>query len=427
MLYLLVYNMHSCHRQPYSGSGVIDQNLTSFPSRCLLTLLSTGLVSVFVAATKPNGYTTKEEAMVATYQENPSMKKEAEESGGQIAICLAVEFFGGSGAGFICGATNDARALAQGGNIATTIATNIAGWACGVVCGPPCAALCSFTVSFLMSSALMSWLYDNRGQIGGPVGDALNKIDDMKYGGDGCFPSDAVVHVAGRGAVQMIDLAYGDRVLARDHSSGQLVFREVFVFGHRLPNTVAPYINIKTAAGTLLQLTPHHYIPVCMDNCNSSSKVHIEAKYAADVSPGDVVLVTSADYSRVLPSRVTAAWESHSIGLYHPAVRGADIIVNRVVATTYAKWMLDSVTPSSLRKYLPAVYEVMYAPIYLVYKVLGPENTDWLAHEVGLIDAEHHYGHGSAYLPFVGVVSIAVLVPSWAVALLVARAVTARI
>jgi hypothetical protein len=42
----------------------------------------------------------------------------------------------------------------------------------------------------------------------------------------GCFPSHATVEVEDRGRVRMADLAYGDRVLARDHQ-GRLVFREV--------------------------------------------------------------------------------------------------------------------------------------------------------------------------------------------------------
>jgi hypothetical protein len=47
-----------------------------------------------------------------------------------------------------------------------------------------------------------------------------------KQQGGGCFPSHATVQVEDRGRVRMADLAYGDRVLARDHQ-GRLVFREV--------------------------------------------------------------------------------------------------------------------------------------------------------------------------------------------------------
>jgi hypothetical protein len=43
----------------------------------------------------------------------------------------------------------------------------------------------------------------------------------------GCFPAAASVAVEGRGMVHMAELDYGDRVLARDRATGQLVFREV--------------------------------------------------------------------------------------------------------------------------------------------------------------------------------------------------------
>jgi hypothetical protein len=47
-----------------------------------------------------------------------------------------------------------------------------------------------------------------------------------KNDGGGCFPSHATIEVEDRGRVRMAGLAYGDRVLARDHQ-GRLVFREV--------------------------------------------------------------------------------------------------------------------------------------------------------------------------------------------------------
>jgi hypothetical protein len=97
----------------------------------------------------------------------------------------------------------------------------------------------------------------------------------------GCFPSHATVQVEDRGRVRMADLAYGDRVLARDHQ-GRLVFREVgsyrwaakdhwtmttvvkllwrtpqvYLFGHRTADNIGTYFNIRTAAGPILQLTP---------------------------------------------------------------------------------------------------------------------------------------------------------------------------
>jgi hypothetical protein len=63
------------------------------------------------------------------------------------------------------------------------------------------------------------------------------------------------MQVLNRGTVHMDQLAYGDQVLSADRASGELVYREVFLFGHREQDLVQEYVNLKTAAGHTLQVS----------------------------------------------------------------------------------------------------------------------------------------------------------------------------
>jgi hypothetical protein len=151
-----------------------------------------------------------------------------------------------------------------------------------------------------------------------------------------CFPADATVEVASRGRVPMAQLNYGDRALARDRASGELVHREVYLFGHRDAGTVNPnYVSLKTAAGPTLQLSASHYIPVCASACDSAQPA-MEAKYASEVRVGDLVLVMAAGGQATQLSAVVEAWQSAAVGAFNPYVRGADLVVDGVVSSARA-------------------------------------------------------------------------------------------
>ena len=179
-----------------------------------------------------------------------------------------------------------------------------------------------------------------------------------------CFPSDATVEVQGRGAVRMADLAYGDKVLSVDRGSGARVFREVYLFGHRDGDTVQEYVSVRTAGGAVLQLSPRHYIPVCVHGCAAGEEgwapgsAVLQPKYGSELRVGDVVLVAAAggSASGLEPAAVVETWVSAAVGAFNPFVRGADLIVDGVVASPHSDWLLDGVTPAALRKHLPAVY-----------------------------------------------------------------------
>ena len=72
------------------------------------------------------------------------------------------------------------------------------------------------------------------------------------------------------------------------------------------------------------------------------------------------------------------------------------------MASPHSDWLLDPVTPAGLRKHLPAVYEAMLAPIYWLYRLVGPATAEWLAHGVGLAEAAEASSFGAGYAAVVG-------------------------
>ena len=241
-----------------------------------------------------------------------------------------------------------------------------------------------------------------------------------------CFPGQATVQVQGRGAVRMADLAYGDRVLSVDRRSGGRVFREVYLFGHRDEGVVQEYVSVRAAGGAVLQLTPKHYIPVCVSGCTAeglaSGAAAMQPKYASELRAGDVLLVAGGGASGLALAAVEETWTSAAVGAFNPFVRGADLIVDGVVASPHSDWLLDSVASAGMRKHLPAVYEAMLAPVHWLYLVIGPAWAEWLAHGVGLAEAGGAASGGSGYFVAVGgVAAVALAAPAAAALQLLAR------
>lgn len=246
-----------------------------------------------------------------------------------------------------------------------------------------------------------------------------------------CFPAAATVRVEGRGTVRMDSLQYGDKVLSIDTATGQFVYRTVFLFGHKLPTGSFAFVNMGTDSGATLQLTANHFVPIRTPATGFKFGNHdsVSYKLARDIRVGDVVMVlaqnstsafTSASPANgttggaaVMPAMVTEVWESHETGLFNPYVRGADIIVDGVVASPHAvPWGLHNMLPASLLPFIPAVMEVLFVPIYGLTQVLGPQLSDWVAHDgMHLVDAGAT--HMSVFFSVVAAVSGVVPLAAW--------------
>lgn len=194
---------------------------------------------------------------------------------------------------------------------------------------------------------------------------------------ESCFPGDAKVEVYNKGVVSMKDLAYGDLVQTVD-KRGSVQFQEVYFFGHRDPSAVSEYVNLQSAGGRVLQLSPTHFARVCASHCSADSLraglTVLRHVYAKDVSVGDLVGTVGAG-GVVSFSAVERVWRSLETGLYNPYVRGGDILVEGTVASVHSEWVLDSV-PFLKSEWLPHVYEALFFPLYLIYKAIGPEYSE---------------------------------------------------
>ncbi|KXZ52030.1 hypothetical protein GPECTOR_10g1053 [Gonium pectorale] len=204
-----------------------------------------------------------------------------------------------------------------------------------------------------------------------------------------CFPADATVRVLGRtNAVRMDELQYGDLVRSVDRSTGSVSYKPVYLFGHRESAGSRRYVHIATAAGRTLAATSGHFVPVCVEGCTAEQltlgAAVMQNRRAGNIRVGDVVL--TAD-----PSPAFETVESVELlaakGAFNPYVRGADLIVDGVVASPHSDWILDSVAPAWMVPYLPYIYEALLAPVYGLYCIVGPATAEWLAHGLRLAES----------------------------------------
>ena len=81
----------------------------------------------------------------------------------------------------------------------------------------------------------------------------------------GCFPAAARARLADGRELPLSALRAGDRVLAGVDAAGAPLFSEVYMWGHRDPRPNASFVQLTTAGGARLWLTPDHHLPVADD------------------------------------------------------------------------------------------------------------------------------------------------------------------
>lgn len=153
-----------------------------------------------------------------------------------------------------------------------------------------------------------------------------------------CFPADAMVELSNGAHLPMASLSIGDevKVSAKQYS-------EVFMFTHKIGNTVNKFVTLDTASGASISLTEGHYI-----YSNNALMT------AAEVRVGSLIrLGTGAS------DVVTSITFKLSYGLYNPQTITGDIVVNGIQASTYT----TAVKPS--------LAHVVLAPLRAVYIAFG--------------------------------------------------------
>ncbi|GLC58799.1 hypothetical protein PLESTB_001402300 [Pleodorina starrii] len=211
--------------------------------------------------------------------------------------------------------------------------------------------------------------------------------------------------------------------LSCSSSTGSVVHRPVYLFGHREEGGMAPYVHI-TAAGRTLAATPGHFVPVCVSHCEveGGRAASMENRRAGDVRVGDVVTVADPVPALAVVTQVEII---RARGAFNPFIRGADLIVDGLRASPHSDWLLDSLAPAWLVPHLSAIYEALLAPVYGLYCIVGPATAEWLAHGLQLAEAGGSAAYGAGYFTVLAGMSVP-LTATIAAAVLASSAVSRR-
>ncbi|XP_034249194.1 desert hedgehog protein [Thrips palmi] len=177
----------------------------------------------------------------------------------------------------------------------------------------------------------------------------------------GCFPGRSVVRTPD-GPRPLSELRVGDSVLARDASTGGLVFSEVLMFIDRDPEERRQFLRVRTAGNRTLTLTPTHLVPVvrqrqrqrpedtnrvedAVKDAATKDDVEVVTEFAERVRPGDRVLVPGAtrhdrlegdDRDDAVLDAVVDVQLVLERGVFAPLTRAGTVVVDDVVASCYA-------------------------------------------------------------------------------------------
>lgn len=144
--------------------------------------------------------------------------------------------------------------------------------------------------------------------------DASVAPDESAESSSSCFPSHATVELDDGSVKTMSQLQIGDNVKVRHD-----LFSPVFMWTHKVSDSVNKFVKIQTAGGASISLTAGHFLYA------SNNLVA-----AGSIKNGDTLELGSG-----IVSVVTSVEEITSTGLYNPQTLHGDIVVNKIRASTY--------------------------------------------------------------------------------------------
>lgn len=142
-----------------------------------------------------------------------------------------------------------------------------------------------------------------------------NKLHDY------CFSSHAQVEVKGKGTVAMHSVAIGDRVLA---GNGQ--YASVYSFAHFDRDREAEFLRVKLKGQReyVLEITAGHLLFV-------NRRGEIQAQAASSIRVGDDLIDQSGSTAKII--KIASVLRR---GVFAPFTTTGDIVVNGILASTYA-------------------------------------------------------------------------------------------
>lgn len=172
---------------------------------------------------------------------------------------------------------------------------------------------------------------------GDPTPSVEATTEDEVEENPGCFPAHSLVELKNGTVREMHKLEIGDLV-----RTGTSTFSTVFMFTHRIGYGNYSFIRIETSKGSILSLTPGHYIYV-----NSGLSA------AKAVKVGDVV------HGRNGGEIVQAVSFTKEGGLFNPQTVDGDIMVNGIRASTYTQTVA------------PMTAHALLAPVRILHSLFG--------------------------------------------------------
>ena len=190
----------------------------------------------------------------------------------------------------------------------------------------------------------------------------------------GCFALDGLVDMQGSGAVQVAQVAVGDKIAAVT-SHGEVAYsRVLFTHEHK-----AEYETVKLELdGGYVELTSSHLIPVYSEDCGQSFCAAATLIKATQVSQGDRLYVSDGTGSVL--RRVSAVTKGQAKVKYVVTEAG-NLLVNGVVASVYSTVAghFETLPFYFLDSLLPGIFE--WAPVKAsMYTVLESPALAWIEH-----------------------------------------------
>lgn len=178
------------------------------------------------------------------------------------------------------------------------------------------------------------WCMDPRERV--PIWEKEHSIQES--GERACFPSSATVETLERGHIRMDELRIGDSV----RMGPDELFSRVFMFTHSDKTVWRKFVNLTTAGGLSITLSPGHILPAD-DELIRADDVKVGQTLNTDASKNDVVISVE---------RVSGQ------GLFNPQTESGTILVDGVHSSCYTT------------EVIPPVAQALLAPLRAFYNVV---------------------------------------------------------
>ena len=141
-------------------------------------------------------------------------------------------------------------------------------------------------------------------------------------------------------------------------------------------------MRLSLADGSALTLSPDHFVPAVPAGRAPAWRNHAMMR-AREVQRGMHLFVAAAPAAggaaaagaaaAAVGSAVVGVEVVEERGLYNPYTLGGMVVVDSVVASSHSAWVLDGLMDAAgLTHCIPATYQALFAPIRVLYRVLGP-------------------------------------------------------